>query len=86
MTIERRKLTPRDVKVEIRYCGICHSDLHYARNEWADVMADHLPVCAGARDHRPRRRSGLGSVPVQGRGRRGRRLSRGFGQDVPELP
>ncbi len=38
MPINRRTLTPSDVKVEIVYCGICHSDLHYARNEWADVM------------------------------------------------
>jgi alcohol dehydrogenase (NADP+) len=28
LTIPRRSLTPRDVKVDILYCGICHSDLH----------------------------------------------------------
>ena len=47
MTIERRKLTPKDVKVEIQYCGICHSDLHYARNEWVDVMPAIYPCVPG---------------------------------------
>ena len=47
MTIERRSLTPSDVKVEILYCGICHSDLHYARNEWADVMPTIYPCVPG---------------------------------------
>src|SRR5687768_8339525 len=31
---ERRDPTPRDVQIEILYCGVCHSDLHIARNEW----------------------------------------------------
>ena len=47
LTIERRSLTPSDVKVEILYCGICHSDLHYARNEWADVMPTIYPCVPG---------------------------------------
>jgi uncharacterized zinc-type alcohol dehydrogenase-like protein len=33
-TIERREPAERDVEIEILYCGICHSDLHAARNEW----------------------------------------------------
>jgi uncharacterized zinc-type alcohol dehydrogenase-like protein len=33
-TIARREPTDNDVQVEILYCGVCHSDLHYARNEW----------------------------------------------------
>ena len=32
--IERRKLNPEDVNIEILYCGVCHSDIHMARNEW----------------------------------------------------
>ncbi len=32
--IPLRDLQPSDVKVEILYCGVCHSDLHMARNEW----------------------------------------------------
>ena len=47
LTIPRRTLTPTDVKIEIQYCGICHSDLHYARNEWADVMPTIYPCVPG---------------------------------------
>ncbi len=32
--IARREPDDRDVEIEILYCGICHSDLHQARNEW----------------------------------------------------
>jgi uncharacterized zinc-type alcohol dehydrogenase-like protein len=38
-TIERRDPTERDVRIEILYCGICHSDVHYARNEWSAMPA-----------------------------------------------
>ncbi|HEX8384840.1 MAG TPA: NAD(P)-dependent alcohol dehydrogenase [Rubricoccaceae bacterium] len=31
---ERRDLRPNDVAIEILYCGVCHSDLHSARNDW----------------------------------------------------
>jgi uncharacterized zinc-type alcohol dehydrogenase-like protein len=31
---ERRELRPNDVAMEILYCGVCHSDLHTARNDW----------------------------------------------------
>lgn len=34
MNISRRDLKEHDVHVEILYCGICHSDIHTARNEW----------------------------------------------------
>lgn len=33
--ISLRPLQNKDVKIEILYCGVCHSDLHMARNEWA---------------------------------------------------
>ncbi|ORM70246.1 NAD(P)-dependent alcohol dehydrogenase [Pantoea rwandensis] len=33
--IALRSLQPQDVKIDILYCGVCHSDLHMARNEWA---------------------------------------------------
>jgi uncharacterized zinc-type alcohol dehydrogenase-like protein len=33
-TFERRSLRPEDVRIEIRYCGVCHSDLHQVRNDW----------------------------------------------------
>ena len=46
-TIPRREPTPRDVKIEILYCGICHSDLHYARNEWSSLMQTVYPCVPG---------------------------------------
>ena len=33
-SFERRALRPNDVAMEILYCGVCHSDLHWARNDW----------------------------------------------------
>lgn len=33
-SIERREPTAHDVAIDILYCGICHSDIHQARNEW----------------------------------------------------
>jgi uncharacterized zinc-type alcohol dehydrogenase-like protein len=33
-TIERRDPLPSDVQIEILFCGVCHSDLHQARDEW----------------------------------------------------
>ena len=36
-TIERRDLGPNDVLIEIRYAGICHSDIHTVRGEWGEV-------------------------------------------------
>ena len=34
LNIQRRNATPHDVEIEILYCGVCHSDIHIARNEW----------------------------------------------------
>lgn len=34
MQIERRDPGPHDVVIEILYCGVCHSDIHQARDEW----------------------------------------------------
>jgi uncharacterized zinc-type alcohol dehydrogenase-like protein len=36
-TIERRDLGPRDVLIEIKYAGICHSDIHTNRGDWGPV-------------------------------------------------
>jgi len=33
-SVDRREPGPKDVRIEILYCGVCHSDLHFARNEW----------------------------------------------------
>jgi uncharacterized zinc-type alcohol dehydrogenase-like protein len=46
-TIPRRAITPRDVQIEILYCGICHSDLHQARDEWHSVMPTVYPCVPG---------------------------------------
>jgi len=45
--IPRRAATPRDVQIEILYCGICHSDLHTARDEWHSVMPTTYPCVPG---------------------------------------
>jgi alcohol dehydrogenase (NADP+) len=42
-TIERRDPGPRDVALEIVYCGVCHSDLHSARGEWDGVPYPCVP-------------------------------------------
>ena len=36
MRLRRRALGPRDIEIDMKYCGICHTDLHTA--------ADHLPI------------------------------------------
>ena len=46
-TIPRREATDRDVQIEILFCGICHSDLHYVRDEWHDVMPAVYPCVPG---------------------------------------
>jgi uncharacterized zinc-type alcohol dehydrogenase-like protein len=40
---ERRSLLPHDVRIRIRYCGICRSDIHQARNEWGDSTFPMVP-------------------------------------------
>jgi alcohol dehydrogenase (NADP+) len=42
-SIPRREPTDRDVRMEILYCGVCHSDLHYARNEWGFTQYPAVP-------------------------------------------
>src|ERR1700748_1033335 len=46
-TIARRDPTETDVQIEILFCGICHSDLHQARNEWSGVMPTVYPCVPG---------------------------------------
>lgn len=41
--IERREPGPEDIKIEILYCGVCHSDLHTARNEWHNTLYPSVP-------------------------------------------
>lgn len=42
-TIQRRDPGPRDVEMEILFCGICHSDLHQVRAEWGDAIFPMVP-------------------------------------------
>ena len=46
-TIPRRDTTATDVRIEILFCGVCHSDLHTVRNEWSSVMTTVYPVVPG---------------------------------------
>ena len=41
---ERRALRPDDVRIDILFCGVCHSDLHTARNDWGGTI---YPCCPG---------------------------------------
>jgi uncharacterized zinc-type alcohol dehydrogenase-like protein len=40
---ERRELAPDDIRIDILYCGICHSDVHFARGEWGDPRYPCVP-------------------------------------------
>jgi uncharacterized zinc-type alcohol dehydrogenase-like protein len=41
--IERREPGPHDVQIDILYCGVCHSDLHQARNDWSNSTYPVVP-------------------------------------------
>lgn len=43
LSIGRRNPTPHDVEIDILYCGVCHSDLHTARNEWHGTVYPCVP-------------------------------------------
>jgi uncharacterized zinc-type alcohol dehydrogenase-like protein len=43
MDISRRDVGPRDVQIEIAYCGVCHSDLHTVRAEWGGTIYPCVP-------------------------------------------
>lgn len=42
-TFERRKPRAHDVQIEIQFCGICHSDIHQARDEWGGSIFPMVP-------------------------------------------
>jgi uncharacterized zinc-type alcohol dehydrogenase-like protein len=42
-SVERRDPGPTDVQIEILYCGVCHSDIHTARDEWGGTMYPCVP-------------------------------------------
>src|SRR3954462_6009395 len=43
LEIERRALGPKDVRIDIKFCGICHSDIHFARGEWGEIPYPAVP-------------------------------------------
>jgi len=43
LQIERRALGPKDVRIDIRFCGVCHSDIHFTRSEWRQVSYPAIP-------------------------------------------
>jgi alcohol dehydrogenase (NADP+) len=42
-TIECRDVGPLDVEIEISHCGVCHSDIHQARDEWGSALFPMVP-------------------------------------------
>eukprot|EP00388_Colpodella_angusta_P043028 GDKK01058219.1.p1 GENE.GDKK01058219.1~~GDKK01058219.1.p1 ORF type:complete len:367 (-),score=80.47 GDKK01058219.1:194-1294(-) len=43
MTVHRRPLQPKDIRFEISYCGICHSDIHMATGGWGERKFPMVP-------------------------------------------
>jgi uncharacterized zinc-type alcohol dehydrogenase-like protein len=43
ISIDRREPGPKDVVIDILYCGVCHSDLHTARGEWPGILYPCVP-------------------------------------------
>lgn len=43
LKISRREVLPKDVQIEILYCGVCHSDIHTARSEWGPAKYPVVP-------------------------------------------
>lgn len=42
-SVDRRTPGPTDVQIEIKYCGVCHSDVHTVRSEWAETVYPCVP-------------------------------------------
>lgn len=42
-SFKRRSVGPNDVHIEILYCGVCHSDIHQARDEWGGSVYPMVP-------------------------------------------
>lgn len=43
INVDRRQATPKDVEMDILFCGVCHSDLHTARNDWGGTIYPAVP-------------------------------------------
>ncbi len=42
-SLTRRDPLPRDVQMDILFCGVCHTDIHFARNEWGFTLYPCVP-------------------------------------------
>ncbi|HEY4894479.1 MAG TPA: NAD(P)-dependent alcohol dehydrogenase [Solirubrobacteraceae bacterium] len=71
-TIQRRELGEQDVLIDIKFCGICHSDIHQVKNEWGGSIFPMVPgheiagvvaaVGAGVERHSVGDRVGVGCL------------------------
>ncbi len=43
MSIQRRAPRPDDVAIKIDYCGVCHTDIHFAENDWGRTLYPVVP-------------------------------------------
>lgn len=67
---QRRDVGPEDILIEIAYCGVCHSDIHQARDEWGGSIFPMVPgheivgtvakVGASVKSFKPGDRAGVG--------------------------
>ncbi len=72
LSIDRRDLRDEDVAIDIAFCGVCHSDLHAARNDWGRTTYPFVPgheivgtvreVGAGVTKFSPGDRVAIGTV------------------------
>ncbi|MDR9433791.1 MAG: alcohol dehydrogenase catalytic domain-containing protein, partial [Spiribacter sp.] len=42
-SLERRALRPDDVAIDIDYCGVCHTDIHFVQNDWGMTQYPVVP-------------------------------------------
>ena len=43
LEIQRRAVEPNDVRIDIKFCGVCHSDIHFTRGEWGEIPYPAVP-------------------------------------------
>jgi uncharacterized zinc-type alcohol dehydrogenase-like protein len=43
LEIQRRAIGPKDLRIDIKFCSICHSDIHFARGEWGKIPYPAVP-------------------------------------------
>ncbi len=43
LAIEREDIKPNEVEIDVLFCGVCHSDIHQAKNEWGNTVYPCMP-------------------------------------------